>query len=67
MTQDRIALALSDEEFAAMMKEFDLSGEWMREQLASNRAASPPNVLNQSRADAAVRGRRVDPGQPPEP
>ncbi|MCS3419082.1 hypothetical protein M2399_004029 [Pseudomonas sp. BIGb0450] len=26
MTQDRIALALSDKEFAAMMKEFDLSG-----------------------------------------
>ena len=28
-----------------MMKEFDLSGEWMREQLASNRAASAPQCI----------------------
>lgn len=67
MTQDRIAIPLSDAEFATMMKEFDSSGEWMREQLTLNRAASTHNVLNQSRVDAAVGGRRVDPGQPYKP
>jgi len=52
MKQDRIDLALGDDEFAAMMKEFDSSGKWMREQLALKRAASSSGALKQSSADA---------------
>ncbi|BCS43001.1 hypothetical protein A3SK_0100110 [Pseudomonas amygdali pv. tabaci str. 6605] len=50
------ARALSDDEFATMLKEFDSVGEWMSEQVALNRAASTPDVLNQSKVDAAVGG-----------
>ncbi|WP_268743893.1 hypothetical protein [Pseudomonas amygdali] len=39
-----------------MLKEFDSVGEWMSEQVALNRAASTPDVLNQSKVDAAVGG-----------
>lgn len=56
VAQELLATALSDDEFAAMMKEFDSAGEWMREQVASNRAASTSDVLNPSRADAEVDG-----------
>ncbi|KPB99783.1 Unknown protein sequence [Pseudomonas amygdali pv. lachrymans] len=46
-------MALSDDEFAAMMREFDSAGEWMRMALAAKRAASSPDALKQSSADAA--------------
>lgn len=53
MTEDCIDLALGDDEFAAMMKEFESSGEWMREQLALKRAASSSDALTQSSVNAA--------------
>ncbi|MFK3722424.1 hypothetical protein ACI2KE_01045 [Pseudomonas monteilii] len=53
MKQDRISMALSDDEFTAMMGEFDSAGEWMRKALAAKRAASSPVALKQSSADAA--------------
>lgn len=52
MKQDRISMALSDDEFDAMMSEFDSAGEWMRKALAVKRAASTPDALKQSSADA---------------
>lgn len=57
MKQDRISMVLSDDEFAAMMREFDSAGEWMRKALAAKRAASSQDALTQSSADAA--GRRA--------
>jgi len=53
MKQDRISMALSDDEFADMMSEFDSAGEWMRKALAAKRAASNPDALKQSSADTA--------------
>ncbi|GLH50585.1 hypothetical protein [Pseudomonas lactis] len=52
MKQDRISMALSDDEFAAMMSEFDSAGEWMRKALAAKRATSSPDALKQSSTDA---------------
>ncbi|TNB78790.1 hypothetical protein FHJ31_24525 [Pseudomonas sp. Fig-3] len=55
MTQHCIPLALSDDEFTTMTKEFDSSGEWMCEQLASKRVASSPDALRNSGADTVLR------------
>lgn len=56
VAQELIATALSDDEFAAMMKEFDSARKWMRVQVALNRAASTSDILNPSRADAEPDG-----------
>lgn len=35
------ARALSDEEFDAMMREYEMAGEWMREQIAAKKQQPP--------------------------
>ncbi|MBH3449537.1 hypothetical protein I5S84_11830 [Pseudomonas putida] len=58
MKQDRISMAPSDDEFTAMMREFDSAGGWMRKALAVKSAASTPDALKQSSADAT--GQQVE-------
>ncbi|MCX5510440.1 hypothetical protein [Pseudomonas sp. BJa3] len=58
MKQDRKSMALSDDEFVAMMREFDSAGDWMRKALTAKRAASSLGALKQSSTDAT--GQQVE-------